>query len=200
MMMPLPDGLTILKRRLAASALISASRLVGVGAGAAGVIGTGRLFRFAHGGILSLPLRVAQPSSGPALTGRSALQNSRLSIGARPVLPPAPMEQSGRQGRGWVRRPCVADDASSFCTCERGRACLSRSIFRDFTPTSASGEPATKARQTTRGGLSQAFAGRNAACWVPERGNALRRHERFYGSCWDSSFSTAECRRQWSLC
>jgi hypothetical protein len=29
-----------------------------------------RLFRFAHGGILALPLRVAQPSSGPALTQR----------------------------------------------------------------------------------------------------------------------------------
>ena len=68
MMMPLPDGLTILKRGLAASALISASRLVGVGAGAAGVIG--QRGRFAHGGILSLPLRVAEPSSGPALTQR----------------------------------------------------------------------------------------------------------------------------------
>ena len=66
-----------------------------------------------------------------------------------------------------VRRPCVADcarsDASSFCTRERGRACLSRSIFRDFTPTSALGEPAAKARQTTRGVLSHkaGLAGKN---------------------------------------
>jgi hypothetical protein len=33
-------------------------------------------------------------------------------------------------------------DASSFCTPERGRACLFQSIFCDFTRTSASGEPA----------------------------------------------------------
>ena len=59
MLKPLPDGLTILKRGLAASALISASRLVGVGAGAAGVIGQ----RGCFGSLMRHPIPAAARSA-----------------------------------------------------------------------------------------------------------------------------------------
>ena len=68
MMMPLPDGLTILKRGLAASALISASRLVGVGAGAAGVIGQ----RGCLGSLMWHPIPAAARSAAFVRTGTHA--------------------------------------------------------------------------------------------------------------------------------